>query len=66
VLWDDEGHAPPLKTNADWIKAGEIVFDAPISFDRVVTVPVLRDPKQLRRQVNNTFGFSFRKHGDRT
>jgi hypothetical protein len=44
VIWDDEGHAPALKTNADWIKAGEIVFDAPISFDRFVTVPVLRDP----------------------
>jgi mono/diheme cytochrome c family protein len=30
VVWDDKGHAPPLKTNADWIKAGEIAFDAPI------------------------------------
>jgi hypothetical protein len=25
-------HAPPLKTEADWIKAGEIVFDTPINF----------------------------------
>ena len=23
-------HAPPLKTKADWIKAGEMVFDAPV------------------------------------
>ncbi|HUY14739.1 MAG TPA: hypothetical protein VMX16_14095 [Terriglobia bacterium] len=32
VIWDDKSHAPPLETEADWIKAGEIVFDAPISF----------------------------------
>ena len=30
ILWDDKGHAPPLATEADWIKAGEIVFDSPI------------------------------------
>jgi hypothetical protein len=29
ILWDDKGHAPPLKTEADWIRAGEIVFDTP-------------------------------------
>ena len=28
ILWDDQGHAPPLQTEADWIRAGEIVFDA--------------------------------------
>lgn len=32
ILWD-ETHRPPLKTEADWIKAGELVFDAPISYD---------------------------------
>ncbi|MBV8571502.1 MAG: hypothetical protein JO319_12870 [Acidobacteriaceae bacterium] len=32
VLWDAKGHAPPLKTRADWIKAGEMVFDAPIAY----------------------------------
>jgi hypothetical protein len=30
IMWDDSGHKPPLQTEADWIKAGEIVFDAPI------------------------------------
>jgi hypothetical protein len=30
VLWDDAGQKPPLKTEADWIKAGETVFSAPI------------------------------------
>jgi hypothetical protein len=30
LVWDDKGHAPPLVTEADWIKAGEMVFDSPI------------------------------------
>lgn len=32
ILWDDKGHRPPLKTEADWIKAGEMVFDSPVIF----------------------------------
>jgi hypothetical protein len=32
VVWDDKDHAPPLKTNADWIKAGEMVFESPLIF----------------------------------
>ena len=32
ILWDDKDHAPPLKTEADWVRAGEIVFDAPAAF----------------------------------
>jgi hypothetical protein len=28
IVWDDAGHRPPLQTEADWIRAGEIVFDA--------------------------------------
>ena len=32
VLWDDRGHRPKLATEADWIAAGEIVFNAPILF----------------------------------
>ena len=32
IVWDDGGHRPPLRTNADWIKAGETVFNAPIEF----------------------------------
>lgn len=30
VLWDDKGRRPTLKTEADWIKAGELVFDSSI------------------------------------
>lgn len=36
ILWNDKDHAPPLKTDADWINAGEIVFDAPIVFGGVL------------------------------
>ncbi|HMF97906.1 MAG TPA: hypothetical protein VKE96_26580 [Vicinamibacterales bacterium] len=28
VMWDDLGHAPALRTEADWIRAGQLVFDA--------------------------------------
>jgi hypothetical protein len=30
VVWDDHDHKPTLETNEDWIKAGEVAFDAPI------------------------------------
>jgi hypothetical protein len=36
IIWGEDKngqkHAPPLKTEADWIQMGEIVFDAPIAF----------------------------------
>ncbi len=32
VLWDDHATKPKLETEADWVDAGEIVFDAPIDF----------------------------------
>lgn len=49
IVWDDAGHAPPLKTDADWIKAGEAVFDAPTDFDRFVTLAETRDPAWYKR-----------------
>lgn len=54
VIWGvDAGgvsHAPPLRTESDWIKAGEVVFDAPIAYDRdpwgrsLVGIDDVRDP----------------------
>jgi hypothetical protein len=32
ILWDNAAHRPSLQTEADWIKAGEIVLDAPIIY----------------------------------
>lgn len=33
-----------LETEADWIKAGEIIFDAPINYDGITNVSDARDP----------------------
>src|SRR6476660_324343 len=44
ILWDDAGRTPPLQTDADWIKAGEIVFDAAITYNSIVTLEQSRDP----------------------
>src|SRR4030095_2945000 len=44
IVWDDAAHAPPLKTEADWIESGEIVFEAPTTFDSIVTLARARDP----------------------
>lgn len=43
IIWDDRGHAPPLKSQADWIKAGELVFDAPIAFNAQDGITALED-----------------------
>jgi hypothetical protein len=42
IVWEDAGHSPPLRTEADWIKAGEIAFDAPISYGDVFTLSDVR------------------------
>jgi len=47
IIWDDSGHRPQLQTEADWIKAGEMVFDAAIDYQglrAVVTTADARDP----------------------
>ena len=50
VDYDGQSHAPPLQTEADWIRAGELVFDAPIAYDTdpwgssVASVANVRDP----------------------
>lgn len=49
VVWDDAGHAPLLRTEADWIKAGEIAFDAPTDFDRFATLAEVRDPTWYKK-----------------
>ena len=44
IVWDDGDHKPPLLAEADWLKAGEIVFDSPISYNVLATVTDVRDP----------------------
>ena len=44
IVWDDAGHAPLLKTNEDWIRAGEIVFEAPVRFGGTLSLDNVRNP----------------------
>src|ERR1051325_2709480 len=32
MVWDEEGQRPELNTEADWIRAGALVFDAPAGY----------------------------------
>ncbi|HEY6989681.1 MAG TPA: hypothetical protein VH369_14905 [Bryobacteraceae bacterium] len=50
ILWDDAGHRPALRTEADWIKAGEAVFESPLIF----TTGVL--PDQLKKALYQSTG----------
>jgi hypothetical protein len=43
VIWDDGSHRPPLQNEADWIKAGEVVFDAPTVYQGVRPVVTTSD-----------------------
>ena len=47
VIWDDKGRSPSLQTEADWIRAGELVFDAPLVMDTNVAVEDVRDETWL-------------------
>jgi hypothetical protein len=44
ILWDDRGHAPPLKTQADWIRAGQMVFDSGLTGNRLFRIQDVRNP----------------------
>jgi len=47
IEWDDAGQKPPLQTRADWIHAGELVFDSPIFYTthRILTLDDVHNPK---------------------
>jgi hypothetical protein len=51
IIWDDKGHSPPLATESDWIKAGGMVFDAPVVFGPRAgyTIQEVRDPAWYRK-----------------
>jgi hypothetical protein len=51
IIWDDKGHAPPLQTESDWIKAGKLVFEAPIHYNLnpgITPLEDIRDPAWYR------------------
>jgi hypothetical protein len=80
VVWgkDEKGaeHRPPLRTKADWVRAGEIVFDAAISYSDgagfLLSLSNVRDPKyyaELRPPLSPEGKFPFgsyviRKQGE--
>lgn len=47
VIWDDNGRRPPLRSDADWLRAGELVFDAPLVMNATVAVDDVRDERWL-------------------
>jgi hypothetical protein len=51
IVWDDRGHAPTLHTQADWIKAGEMVFDSPVALNAPAFggVEQVRDPARYEK-----------------
>jgi hypothetical protein len=49
ILWDDQGTRPPLQSEADWVTAGELVFDAAIFCDAVARVEDVRNPEWHRK-----------------
>lgn len=49
ILWDDKGHQPPLNTEADWIRAGEMVFDSSPQTGGVLRVDQAQDPEWWKR-----------------
>ena len=54
VVWDDKGRAPSLQTDADWIRAGELVFDAPLVMNTNGATP----PSAMRNEAGKTPGTS--------
>ena len=52
ILWDDAAHAPALRTEQDWIRAGEMVFSAALTYSEdqgVFTLSDVRDEAWYRR-----------------
>ena len=45
IVWDEGAHRPPLRTEADWVKAGELVFDAPEFYEQLVSVDEAQNPE---------------------
>lgn len=41
--------ASTLKTEADWIRAGELIFDSPISYDNIAQIADVRNPEWYKK-----------------
>jgi hypothetical protein len=56
TAWDGAGHAPPLKTAGEWIKAGEIVFESPTGIDVPPAVPVFASAVKVSGPYDPDYG----------
>jgi hypothetical protein len=45
IIWDTDTHRPMLDTDADWVAAGEIVFDAPFKPAPQMSIDDIRNPR---------------------
>lgn len=48
ILWDDHGNQPKLDSKMDWIRAGELVYDAPLWTRPLQEVSYFRDRTWLK------------------
>jgi hypothetical protein len=58
IVWDDRSHAPPLKTEADWIRAGRIVYYATTRAQQDFRIEDFRNPDFYQKT-----GTPVAKHG---
>ena len=49
IIWDHKTHRPPLQTEEELRRAGEIVFDAPIAFSSSGLLDDVRNPEWYER-----------------
>jgi cytochrome c peroxidase len=49
IVWDGAGRRPKLETEADWVRAGEVVYDAPIAPRPLAKARHFRDRDFLKR-----------------
>jgi len=51
IVWDENGHAPQLNSEVEWIKAGEIVFDSPVALNAPAFggVEAVRNPVRYKQ-----------------
>jgi hypothetical protein len=45
IVWDDGAHRPRLESEADWVKAGELVFMSPEFYEQIISAEEAQNPQ---------------------
>ncbi len=45
IVWDDAAHRPRLESEADWVKAGELVFQSPEFYEQIISAEEAQNPQ---------------------